>query len=92
MPGRTRSNKEERTGMLLIIVWEHDLENILRGNSGESSVLFPNDTEEQRTSRVHDSKVRNEVVDVVSLQAVNGLLEERMLRSGSHNVIGDTRR
>lgn len=53
-------------------------------------ILFPNHTQEQRTSRRHHSDVRHSISLRVPGQRLDCLLEEWVAWDGPHSVVADT--
>lgn len=94
MPRVAKVVSEETPGMVVVLVREQ--------NSNSATIetiaiieafgapMTPNDAQEERTSRSHDSDVRQNPLPVVARQVVNDTHKERVTRDGTHCIVGDT--
>lgn len=55
-------------------------------------IFLPDDGQKQRTRGIHDRDIGQDPASIVRLQRFDRAEEERMVRDGSHGIIGDARR
>lgn len=70
--------RKETPGKPVVFLWHQNADAV--GALGLAHVLLPDNRQEERASRVHDSDVRQKPTSVVCLQRIDGAQEERVLR------------
>lgn len=89
MPAVTNVVGEETPRVAVVFVLHEDADPVSLAGLVEH-VFFPQNRQEKRTGRVHDSDVGKQPAAVVGLQEFDNAEEEGVLRNRSHRIVGDT--
>lgn len=96
MPRVAKVVGEETPGVVVVLVREQDTNSATVGAVANVKTfgrpVAPDDAQEERTSRCHDSNVGKNPFAVVARQIVNDTQEEWVTRDRAHCIVGDTGR